>query len=282
MNEILVIKIVFIFAMLFSASLAGFMPLFVPAFHKSKKFLTLGNCFAAGIFIITGLAGLLPDAQKSFEEDLGNGMPLAYVLAGLGYLIIFFIGNVLFSHSHSLDEEEVGLTTNPLINNDEEGVITNKEHADEKEVEKEKIVSASILSGALVVHSTFEGIALGLLSSKTSTVTLCSAVLIHNIPAAIALGIKMKGIRRWIYSALMGAFVASSPFSIMIGIFLSDLGYPSIQGAFLSISAGTFIYIGCTEILPEELHNEGSKLSKFLAFCIGCIPLGIFLLFISE
>lgn len=268
--------------MLISASIAGFLPLVVPAFHKSKKFLILGNCFAAGIFIITGLAGLLPDAQKSFDEQLGNDMPLAYVLATVGYIIIFFIENILFSHSHALEEEEIGLTTNPLINNDEEGIITNKSHAEDDDLDKKKIVPAAILSGALVVHSTFEGIALGLLTNKTSTVTLCSAVLIHNIPAAIALGIKMKGIRRWVYAILMGAFVMSSPMSIMIGIFLSDLGYPGIQGAFLSISAGTFIYIGCTEILPEEMHNEGSKISKFLAFCVGCVPLGIFLLFISE
>jgi len=77
------------------------------------------------------------------------------------------------------------LNRNPLINNDEEGVITNKSHEDDG-LDKIKIVPAAIFSGALVVHSTFEGIALGLLTSKTSTVTLCSAVLIHNIPAAIA------------------------------------------------------------------------------------------------
>ena len=171
--------------MLISASIAGFLPMVVPAFHKSKKFLILGNCFAAGIFIITGLAGLLPDAQKSFHEQLGNDMPLAYVLATVGYIIIFFIENILFSHSHSLEEEEIGLNHNPLINNDEEGVITNKSHEDDG-LDKIKIVPAAIFSGALVVHSTFEGIALGLLTSKTSTVTLCSAVLIHNIPAAIA------------------------------------------------------------------------------------------------
>jgi zinc transporter 1/2/3 len=195
--------------------------------------------------------------------------------------MIFFIENILFSHSHSLDDEEdLKLATNPLINNDEEGVITSSNTEDD--MDKTKIVPAAILSGALVVHSTFEGIALGLLKSKTSTVTLCTAVLIHNIPAAIALGIKMKGIRKWVYSILMAAFVLSSPVSIMIGIFLSDLGYPGIEGVFLSISAGTFIYIGCTEILPEEMHNEGSKVSKFIAFCFGLVPLGIFLLFISE
>lgn len=268
--------------MLISAGVCGFLPIMTPVFHSNKKALILGNCFAAGIFIITGLAGLLPDAQKSFADEMGLDMPLAYVLAAVGYLMIFFIENVLFSHSHAIEEpdEDSRLATNPLINNDEEGIIT--ECRKEDDMDRRKIVPAAILSGALVVHSTFEGIALGLLKSKTSTVTLCSAVLIHNIPAAIALGIKMKGIRKWVYSVLMGAFVISSPLSIMIGIFLSDLGYPGVEGVFLSISAGTFIYIGCTEILPEEMHNEGTKISKFLAFCVGLVPLGIFLLFISE
>ena len=72
MNEVLTLKIVFIFSMLLSASIAGFLPLIIPAFHKSKKFLSLRNCFATGIFIIMGLAGLL---TENIQEYLGSDMP---------------------------------------------------------------------------------------------------------------------------------------------------------------------------------------------------------------
>ena len=146
-------------------------------------------------------------------------MPLAYVLAAVGFILLFFIENILFSHSHSLDEKEIGSNASSLINHVDEEIMVIESHNEENDLDKEKIVPAAILSGALIVHSTLEGIALGLLTSKTSTVTLCSAVLIHNIPAAIALGIKMKGIRKWVYGIIMGAFVMSSPLSIMIGIF---------------------------------------------------------------
>ena len=267
------IKIVIIFCMVVSAGFAGYLPVINPSLHENQNMLSIGNCFAGGIFLIVGVAGLLPDAQKSFDEDLGGSMPLGFVLAVMGYIIIFFIENILFGHTH---DDTPPLEDEYLINSDHDEP-TKKDHKADN-----ALVSGIILTAALVVHSTFEGIAAGLLQDKTKTITLCVGVLIHNIPAAIALGIKMQGVKKWVYCVLMGAFVLSSPVSIMIGIFLSDLGYPAIQGIFLSISAGTFIYIGCTEILPEEMQKPGRKYSKFLAFILGSVPLGVATLFLAE
>lgn len=276
MVEVLAIKLVFVFCILLSAALAGYLPLITPSLHKNKDFLSIGNCFAAGIFLIVGVAGLLPDAQDSFDEALPNSIPLAYVLAVFGYLLIFFVENVIFDHSHHDDHLHTS-DNESLINQDFDIESTPKSSTDSN-----KVVPSIILTSALVVHSIFEGIAAGLLTSKTKVTTLCLAILIHNMPAAIALGIKMQGIKTWIYAALMTAFVFSSPLSIIIGIFLSGLGYPSVEGIFLSISAGTFIYIGCTEILPEEMAKTGKKISKFVAFFFGCVPIGVGTLFLPE
>ena len=139
-----------------------------------------------------------------------------------------------------------------------------------------------ILTTALVVHSIFEGIATGLLNTKSSVISVSIAVLIHNIPAAIALGIRMKDGHKGLSILLMFFFVLSSPLGFAIGIGLSDLNYPIIRAIFLAISAGTFIYIGCTEILAEELQDKSFKYLKFLGFCIGFIPLSFAAIFYPD
>ena len=279
MVAVLAIKIIFIFCMFASAGITGYLPLFVPSLHQNKTVLCLGNCFAAGIFIIVGVSGLLPIAQVSFDKIVGDDMPLAYVLAVFGYMVIFFIENIIFTHErvHN-DDKETSNHSRKLINLEIDTETQNK--TESKKINK--AIPGIILSSALVVHSVFEGIAIGLLHDQSKVVTLCIAVLVHNIPAAIALAIKLGGVKIWVYCILMGAFVLSSPVSIMIGIFLSSLGYPVIEGIFLSISAGTFIYIGCTEILPEEMEKPGNKYYKFAAFSLGVIPLGISGLFFAD
>jgi solute carrier family 39 (zinc transporter), member 1/2/3 len=285
MDEVLMIKIIFIFCMLLSAGFFGFLPLISPSFHKNENYLSIGNCFAAGIFIIVGLAGLLPDAQASLSEDLSSDIPLAYVLAACGYMTILFVENVLFSHSHDISHSHLDqhlANADLSINVESDFKPSHKSLSLHKHDELNAVLPGAILTAALVIHSIFEGIALGLISSKSSTITLAVAVLIHNIPAAIALGIKIQRVRRWVYFLLMGMFVVASPFSTMMGILISGSGAPGVEGVFLSFSAGTFIYIGCSEILPEEMEKEFSKVVKFAAFVLGVLPMSAFFLLVPE
>ena len=190
MVEVLALKIVFIFCLLISTGITGYLPLFAPSIHKNRTVLSIGNCFAAGIFIIVGISALLPDAQESFDEDFNNSMPLAYVLAVVGYLIIFFVENIIFHHDHHNHDHEISENDTLLSVQIEAGPLIKS-----KNTENNEIIPGIILTAALVVHSIFEGIAVGLLSSHSEVITLCTAILIHNIPAAIALGIKMQGIK---------------------------------------------------------------------------------------
>ena len=47
-----------------------------------------------------------------------------------------------------------------------------------------------------------------------------------------------------------------------------------VEGIFLAISVGTFIYIACTEVLVEEFENPNHKYLKFLMFMLGGIFIG--------
>ena len=44
-----------------------------------------------------------------------------------------------------------------------------------------------------------------------------------------------------------------------------------VEGIFLAISVGTFLYIACSEVLVEEFEHPENKYIKFCAFIIGGI-----------
>ena len=295
------IKVIFIFIMIFSAGLAGCLVISCKKLQQSEKFLSFGNCFAAGIFLLVGVVHLLGESQENFVEALGEEIPLGYIVAVGGYSLILMIENVLLGgHDHSMHKEDEAPKINdkakiPLggesqapFNGDfqlgnpdhecdnQDCVVTTppKKHAE--------IMPAFVLTCALVIHSVLEGVAAGIITSETNLVILCIAILIHNIPAAFSLGVKLAKLNNLWRFFLMAAFVISSPLGIAIGIGISKLNYPIIQAIFLALSAGTFIYIGCTEILPEQFHEKKNKWLKFTGFLTGFAPLAILSCFIHE
>ncbi|OMJ85679.1 hypothetical protein SteCoe_12952 [Stentor coeruleus] len=314
MNDITAIKVIFIFVMFVSAGIAGAVPIFSKSFRDNKKLISTGNCFAAGIFLLVGIVHLLRDSQEAFVEAIGEDLPIGYVVSLGGYTLILFIENVMFNHNHDMDEHDhhdhnheikeepknnesnnenlTKVENNLAIVITSGNVITNKDADVDSDPNTGEIVSVShkenknlpgiILTVALVVHSIFEGIAGGLLNSKTSVISVCVAILIHNVPAAVALGIKLENATRKLSILLMLLFITSSPLGMAIGISLSDLQFPIIKAIFLSISAGTFLYIGCTEIIAEEMHKKEYKYLKFFGFLLGFVPLAFASIFIKD
>ncbi|OMJ94204.1 hypothetical protein SteCoe_2689 [Stentor coeruleus] len=310
MDNITAIKVIFIFVMFVSAGIAGAVPIFSKSFRNNKKLISTGNCFAAGIFLLVGIVHLLRDSQEAFVEAIGEDLPIGYVVSLGGYTLILFIENVMFNHNHETDEHDhhnhdikkqsenneannenvtklennvaIMITTgNAIINND---INTDPDRGDIVSVyhEESDNLPGIILTVALVVHSIFEGIAGGLLDTKTSVISVCVAILIHNVPAAVALGIKLEKATRKLSILLMLMFITSSPLGIAIGISLSDLKFPIIKAIFLSISAGTFLYIGCTEIIAEEMHKREYRFLKFFGFVVGFVPLAFASIFIKD
>ena len=128
------------------------------------------------------------------------------------------------------------------------------------------MMPAFVLACALIIHSILEEVAAGIITSKTNLVILCMAILIHNIPSALSLGVKLADLKNSTRFLLMMTFIFSSPLGIAIGVGISELKYPIIQAIFLALSSGAFIYIGSTEILPEQFHKEKDKWLKFAGF----------------
>lgn len=81
--------------MMLSASLAGFLVISCEKLKQSDKFLSFGNCFAAGIFLLVGIVHLLGESQEKFEEVLGEEMPDGCIFAIGGYALILMVWNVI-------------------------------------------------------------------------------------------------------------------------------------------------------------------------------------------
>ena len=287
--------------MLFSAGLAGFLIIGCKRIQNSERFLNFGNCFAAGIFLLVGVVHLLEESQEAFHEALEEEIPLGYIVALLGYALILMIEHVLLGgHDHSSKKtQDIGVIEDgvneidairgqaPLngdfakTNLDHQLVNSNAVETKKGDKHQDKLPGL-ILTSALVIHSVLEGIAAGIITNESNLVILCVAILIHNIPAAFSLGIKIKDLTNLWRISFMLAFVTSSPIGIAIGLGLSHLDYPIIQAIFLGLSAGTFIYIGCTEILPEQFHDKKHKWLKFSGFMAGFAPLAVLTCFVHE
>ena len=265
--------------MLFCAAGPGFLVICNKKINSNERLLTIGNCFSAGIFLFVGIVHLLSDTMEASNEAVGDKVPLGYVFVVLGYSFILFIENVLLGgHDHSdEDSKAINNVSHQGVSENYINMIDSK-----KESTQADKMSGIMLTVALVIHALLEGIAVGIIKEVDSLIILCVAIIIHKMPAAFSLGIKVAGLQPKLAYGLMGTFVMSSPLGIAIGIGLSSIKYPIIQVIFLGVSAGTFIYIGCTEVLPKQFHDKKDACLKYTSYLLGLIPLSILTCFYQE
>jgi zinc transporter ZupT len=77
---------------------------------------------------------------------------------------------------------------------------------------------------------------------------------------------------------LITLFSLTTPAGIIFGIVLSGMS-SVFEAFFLSISAGTFLYISASEVIVEEFSVGGHKILKFFGFLLGSIIIALFTVF---
>jgi solute carrier family 39 (zinc transporter), member 1/2/3 len=128
-----------------------------------------------------------------------------------------------------------------------------------------------ILMIALSLHACFEGLALGLQSDLQSALSIMFAIVIHKGAAGLSLGVSLVKnfpddftLVRW----LVFIFSIATPLGVAIGIAAANAG-EIVDVICSSLAAGTFVYIGCTEIIVAEFSIPGDRWVKLLAFLLG-------------
>jgi len=124
-TTLLIIKIVFIFAIFALAFGTGMIPIKCKSFKNSTFIMGLANAFSGGVFLSIALIHVLPDVTNSYSEymaenhdhdqegdghgdgDEGHMFPLPYVLVFCGYAFILMVDKVMFD-SHALIHHDHG------------------------------------------------------------------------------------------------------------------------------------------------------------------------------
>lgn len=63
------------------------------------------------------------------------------------------------------------------------------------------------------------------------------------------------------------------PIGVVLGMLVNEYAAPIVDSMMLAIVAGTFVYVGATEIIPEEWENSKHKWKKFAALMTGIVSI---------
>ena len=213
-----------------ASSLAGGFVMVVPR-HRLNRMISHLISFAVGALLGGAFLHLIPQAFE--HEAVGSNTPL-YIVAGImGFFVL-----ERFLHVHH-------------------------EHHLEGQVHTPRpIVTMSIVGGTM--HNLVDGmiVAASYAVSVEAGVVTTAAILLHQIPQEIGdFGILVHGglepARALVYNLISGGgAIVGAAVAILVGSVASDFA-PII----VAVTAGSFIYIAASDLIPELRRSPGHRAS---------------------
>lgn len=241
--SILTIKFIAALAILGVGIVGGLIPLLAARRQAGRRFLSLGNALAGGIFLGAGFIHLLPEAAEALEEVVDY--PLAALLAALGVGVLLLIDRVVFESSRAQGSEQPGGAGQPIY----------------------PIVLLVVLS----IHSVIAGIALGLEPEVAASVLVMLGILFHKGSAAFALMVSAhsSGADKARLRLILTVFVLMTPLGILLGTVAANMlegpAASLIEGSFNALAAGTFIYVAILDVIDAEMSRFDDRLARFVS-----------------
>ena len=235
------------------AFLGGYLAFKIKKNKNSTLYFSLGNTFAAGIFLGAGLIHMLPDASEGFVQTMDSDFPYAPFIASLGFLLILFI----------------------------EKIMINEEDLSSKTTSQKTTSYPYILISILSIHSVIAGIAFGTENQIAQSIIIAIVILAHKGSAAFALAISMlkSGLKKQSIIKLIVMFSFMTPLGIMIGSFIINVLSGSAAefsiAMFDALAAGTFIYVAIMDIFQEEFKNRQNTYMKFIMSVLGLLLMAL-------
>lgn len=245
-------------------------PLRAKKITENKLVLGLANAFSGGVFLSLAFGHLIPECVHGFDEGMNEALPYMIVLGG--YLLIFFVEKVAFD-AHGLMHECGDEDSNDqhVHTNGKEVIEINEKSTSGGATSR----SAVILLGALAVHSILEMTALGLAKSFGDSALLTLSIALHQPAESIALLVAFlkSGMPKNDIIKYLSVFSTMGPIGVAIGMAVTEFAAPIVDSIMLATVAGTFIYVGATEVIPEEWEEQENKWMKFFALMSGIISI---------
>ena len=123
------------------------------------------------------------------------------------------------------------------------------------------------------VHSFLDGTALGILKEAQAAQGIFLAVAFHKFAEAFVVGVKLSRCAAptgYLVGAAVG-FSLVTPLGVAAGSRVGTIFEDALLECMISaVSTGTFLYIGMTEVVSEELAH-GPALQKIFAMLLGAV-----------
>lgn len=213
--------------------------------------------FAAGTLLGTAFFDLLPESAHAMEE-YGGGHSDIFLWTLLGILGFFLLERFIFWFHHHHDH----------VKNKQEATINLVVLGDSVH---------NFIDGVVIASTFMISIPLGIVTSL--------AVAAHEIPQEIGdFGILLhRGLRKKkiLLLNLLSAFVAV--LGALIAYWASSTIEPFLP-AVLALSAGFFIYIAASDLIPE-IHNEDNRktaMIETLLLLVGVLVVYIAIMFLGH
>lgn len=217
--KLLAAGIIFIIALV-----SGFIPFYKKVTSRQKQNFPAGEALACGIFLGAGLIHMLGDASSQFDK-LNFNYPWAFLIAGLAFLFMLWLEHLGSELKHKNYDVNIPLA----------------------------ILATVMLS----IHSFLAGAALGLSMSYSLVLLLLLAVIAHKWAAGFALAIQINRSQMSLKLSiiLFLIFALATPFGILLGgeMASSFNQYKLIVPVFISLAAGTFLYLGTLHGLKHSV-----------------------------
>lgn len=235
--------------------------------------LSLMVAFGGGTLLAAALFLMLPEGWEHIEEgapwaDVEPGFVAAAAIA-IGFLLMYLLENLALPHLGHAHGEHL----------DRSEAAGAAESATERAVHQMGGLSAFI---ALSLHTLIDGIALGTAVTGGEDFALGGlvflAIIFHKMPAAFSLTSALKADNYSNSTALsyLVIFNAMVPVGAVLA-FVVLYGLPAwLLGAMLCFSAGTFIHVATSDLLPVIHRQRSSKLLPSGVVVLGALFMAAF------
>jgi len=235
----------------------GSLPL---VYSWSSKQLHLFTGLSAGFFIAAAFLILIPSSVELMDAHEA----LALVMVGL--IAILLVERVILTHHHT--HHHAHSHDHECDHDCEHGC----EHEDEGCEHVHTLTSAAAFAG-LAVHGIMDGFALGVAAMLESEIgaVLFTAIIAHKGIEVLALAttFKLADFSTKRSMGLVAVFSLMVPAAAFAAIPFIDF-MESIEVGFpLALAAGTFLYVGICDLLPEAFHLEKKGYRAFLMVVLG-------------
>ena len=210
--------------------------------HRLHPFMA----FASGVLVATAVADLLPEAHLLVGDE--RGLEVGVAALG-GYLVFTLIESCIhqqsFEHGHVHDEDGAPVVDRPTRE------PTSPAHG----------LLAVLPPASLLVHSTLDGLAIGLAFQASAGIGLIVllAVLAHDF--ADGMNVVTLALEAARGRGLAITFLVLDALAPLFGAALSYvIAIPDVAlGWMLAWFAGVFIAIGASHLLPESQHERPAE-----------------------